>query len=216
VPHPPPTKSLFALAAAHWRVGALVLVTTLVWAVHNERLTLESWGNPTDYVGDAHEVLARIKAASEGETWPLTPQVIDRLGAPFGAHWNSYPTPDKPLMLMLGALAHMVGIFAAANAGLLLAQITAALAFYFTARWLKCRWEWAWVGALLFAYTYHTFHRGLPHFSFVFTWTVPLGLLAVWLVARSKRLDWKTPGAVVCLGAALGLGVSNPYNLMFW
>ena len=216
MPHQPPTKTLVASAAAHWRVGLLVLVTALVWAVHNERLTLESWDNPTDYVGDAHEVLARIKAASEGETWPLAPQVIDRLGAPFGAHWNGYPTPDKPLMLMLGALARAVGIFVAANAGLLLAQITAALAFYFTARWLKCRWEWAWVGALLFAYTYHTFHRGLPHFSFVFTWTVPLGLLAVWLVARSKRLDWKSLGAVVCLGAGLGLGVSNPYNLMFW
>ena len=193
-----------------------MLVTTLVWAIHNDRLTLESWRIPTDYVGDAHEVLARIKAASEGDTWPLTPQVIDRLGAPFGAHWNAYPTPDKPLMLLLGALAHAIGVFAAANAGLLLAQIMAALAFYFTARWLKCRWEWAWAGALLFAYTYHTFHRGLAHFSFVFTWTIPIGLLAIWLVAQSKRLEWRSAGAVVCLGAALALGVSNPYNLMFW
>jgi hypothetical protein len=50
----------------------------------------------------------------------------------------------------------------------------------------------------------------------VFTWTVPLGLLAVWLVAQSRRLEWRSPGAVVCLGAALGLGVSNPYNMMFW
>jgi phosphoglycerol transferase len=194
----------------------LVLVTSVVWAFHNERLTADSWRFPTDYVGDAHEVLARIKAASEGDTWPLAPQVIDRLGAPFGAQWNGYPTPDKPLMLILGALAHAIGIFAAANAGLLLAQISAALAFYFTARWLRCRWEWAWAGALLFAYTYHTFHRGLAHFSFVFTWTVPLGLLAVWLVAQSRRLEWRSAGAFVCLGSALGLGVSNPYNLMFW
>lgn len=193
-----------------------MLVTTLIWASHYQRWTLEAWRIPADYVGDAHEILTRIKAASEGDTFPLTPQVIERLGAPFGAHWNGYPTPDKPLMLMLGGLAQAIGVFAAANAGLLLAQITAALAFYFTARWLRCRWEWAWAGALLFAYTYHTFHRGLAHFSFVFTWTVPLGLLAVWLVAQSRRLEWRSAGAWVCVGVGLAFGVSNPYNLMFW
>ncbi len=101
---------------------------------------MEVWQIPTDYVGVAHEILARIKAASEGETWPLTPQVIERLGAPFGADWNAYPTSDKPLMLLLGAIAKLAGVFAAANIGLLLAQLTAALAFYFTARWLRCRW----------------------------------------------------------------------------
>ena len=202
--------------AAYWRVYSLALVVALIWCAHYQRWTWESWRVPTDYVGDAHEMLARIKAASEGETWPLAPQVIDRLGAPFGAHWNAYPTPDKPLMLALGGLARVVGLFAAANIGLLLAQITSALAFYFTARWLRCRWEWAWAGAVLFAYTYHTFHRGLPHFSFVWTWTVPLGLLAVWLVAQSRRLEWRSRGALVCFAAALALGVSTPYNLFFW
>lgn len=216
MPFPTLTKSLAAAFAARWRAGLLVLVTTVIWAAHCDRWTLESWRVPTDYVGDAHEILARIKAASEGDTWPLRPQVIERLGAPFGAHWNGYPTPDKPLMLLLGALAKAIGVFAAANVGLLLAQITAALSFYFTARWLRCRWEWAWVGALLFSYTYHTFHRGLPHFSFVFTWTVPLGLLAVWLIAQSRRLEWRSGGTWVCLGVAVALGVSTPYNLLFW
>jgi hypothetical protein len=216
VPPSPLKKSSHIGWAALCRVGALILVTTLIWAGYYDRWTLEKWQLPTDYVGDAHEMLARIKAASEGDTWPLMPQRIERLGAPFGAHWNGYPTPDKPLMLLLGGLTHVIGLFAAANAGLLLAQITAALAFYFTARWLRCRWEWAWAGALLFAYTYHSFHRGLPHFSFVFTWTVPLGLLAVWLIAQSRRLEWRSPGAVVCLGMAVALGVSNPYNLLFW
>lgn len=147
---------------------------------------------------------------------PLRPKVIERLGAPFGAHWNGYPTPDRLLMSFLGALANVIGLFAAANAGLLLAQLSAALAFYFVARWMRVRWEWAWAGALVFAYTYHTFHRGLGHYSIAFAWTVPLGLLAVWLVAQSRRLEWRSAGAVVCLGAAFALGVSNPYNLFFW
>jgi len=188
----------------------------LVWVAHHGRWTGESWHLPTEYSGDSPEILARIQAASEGNTWPMKPQVIERLGAPFGAHWSGYPTPDKLLMLLLGGLTHLVGLFAAANLGLLLAQVSAALSFYFVARWLRCRWEWACAGALLFAYTYHTFHRGLGHFSLVFTWTVPLGLLTVWLVARSRRLEWRSTAAVVCFGSALGLGVGNPYNLYFW
>lgn len=193
-----------------------MLAAALIWCAHHGKWTPSGWNLPTDYQGDAHEILARIKAAAEGDTWPMTRQVIERLGAPFGAHWNAYPTPDKPLMLLLGGLSHLTGLFAAANVGLLLAQVTAALAFYFAARWLRVRWEWAWAGALLFAYSYHSFHRGLPHFSFVFTWTVPLGLLAVWLVAQSRRLEWGTRGAWICLGAGLALGVGNPYLLLFW
>ena len=211
-----PLKKIFSALAAPWRVGLLVLVTSLVWAAHYDRWTPADWRLPTDYRGDAHEVLTRIKAAAEGDTWPLTSQEIERLGAPFGAFWSAYPTPDKPLMLLLGGLSLIMGVFAAANLGLLLAQVSAALAFYFAARWLRVRWEWAWAGALLFAYTYHTFHRGLAHFSFVFTWTVPLGLLAVWLVAQSRRLEWRSPGAIVCLGMGLALGVGNPYLLLFW
>ncbi len=202
--------------AASWRVGSLALAAALIWIAHHDRWTVEAWRLPTEYSGDAHEMLARIKAAAEGDTWPLAPQVIERLGAPFGAHWNAYPTPDKLLLLALGGLSHFVGLFAAANVGLMLAQVAAALAFYFVARWLRLRWEWAWAGALLFAFTYHSFHRGLAHFSFVFTWTVPLGLLAVWLVAQSRRLRWRSAGAVVCLGVAVAFGVSNPYNLFFW
>jgi hypothetical protein len=204
------------ILAAPWRVGLLLLVTTLVWCAHYDRWTAESWQLPTDYSGDAPEILTQMKAASEGAMWPLQAKIVERLGAPFGAYWNAYPTPDKPLMLLAGALAHVVGLFAAANLALLLAPLSAALAFYFVARWLRCRWEWAWAGALLFAFTYHTFHRGLGHFSITFSWTVPLGLLATWLVARSKRLEWRSWGAVVCLGSAFALGISNPYNLFFW
>ena len=192
------------------------MVAALIWIAHFDRWTVESWRVPTDYFTDAHETLARLKAASEGDVWPTRAQVISRLGAPFGAHWNAYPAPDKPLMLLLGALVHALGLYVTANLGLLLAQVTAVLAFYLVARWLRYRWEWAAAGALLFGYTYHTFHRGLAHFSLVFTWTVPVGLLAVWLVACSRRLEWRRPGTFVCLFAALALGVSNPYNLFFW
>jgi phosphoglycerol transferase len=199
-----------------WRAWLVALSAALIWVAHFDRWTLESWRIPTDYYDDAHETLARLKAASEGDVLPFQSQVISRLGAPFGAHWNAYPAPDKPLMLALGALVHLIGLYAAANVGFLLAQITSALAFYFVARWLRCRWEWAAAGGLLFAYTYHTFHRGLAHFSLIFTWTVPLGLLAVWLVAASRRVTWRRPVAISCLFSAAAIGASNPYNLYFW
>jgi phosphoglycerol transferase len=199
-----------------WPAFLLVVLVTAVWCWHYDRWSIAQWRLPTSYSGDAHEILARLQAAAEGDTWPGQSQVITRLGAPFGAYWNGYPTPDKLLMLALGGLAHLIGLFAAANVGMLLAQVSAALSFYWVARWLRTRWEWAVAGALLFAYTYSTFHRGLAHFSLLFTWTVPLGLFAVWLVAGSRRLEWRRPGAVACLGAAAALGAHNPYNLFFW
>ncbi|MEY4938764.1 MAG: hypothetical protein RIQ93_499 [Verrucomicrobiota bacterium] len=212
----PTLRPSIPVIVAPWRAVLLVLVTTLVWVGHYDRWTLASWSLPTEYVGDAPEILAQMRAAADGDMWPLRPKIIHRLGAPFGANWNAFPTPDKPVLLMVGALTHLIGLMAAANLGLLLASVTAALSFYFVARWLRCRGEWAWAGSLLFAFTYHTFHRGLGHFSLTFSWTVPVGLLAVWLVAKSRRLEWRSGGAVVCLGSALALGVSNPYNLLFW
>lgn len=221
-PVSPPHPTLRgARRAGHFlRQGAplllLVLLTTLVWCWHYERWTPADWRLPTSYSGDAHEVLARLQAAAEGDTWPTRSQEISRLGAPFGARWNAYPTPDKLLMLGLGGLARVTDLFVAANVGLLVAQVSAALSFFLVARWLRARWEWAVAGGLLFAYTYSTFHRGLAHFSLVFTWTVPVGLLAVWLIAGSRRLEWRRPGALLCLGAAAALGAHNPYNLFFW
>lgn len=209
-------RTAAAALIKRWRAGLIALLAALIWVAHYDRWTPDSWLIPTDYYVDAHETLARLKAASEGDIWPLHSQVISRLGAPFGADWNAYPTPDKPLMLVLSGLVHLVGLYAAANLGLMLAQVSAALAFYGVARWMRCRWEWAAATALLFAYTYHIVHRGLSHYSLVFTWTVPLGLLAVWLVGGSRRLDWKRPGVIACLAAAVALGASNPYNLFFW
>lgn len=202
--------------AALCRVGLLVAVCALIWIAHHDKWTAESWRVPVEYLGDAPETLAEMKAASEGAMWPLRPKEVERLGAPFGAHWNAYPTPDKPLLLLVGGLAHLIGLFAAANVVVMLAPITAALAFYFVARRMRVRWEWAWAGALWFAFAYHTFHRGLGHFSLAFSWTVPLGVFAVWLVAQSRRLTWWSGGAAVCALAAVGFAVGNPYNFFFW
>lgn len=202
--------------AASWRVYLLALVAAVVWCVHYDRWTIESWRIPTDYRGDTLEILARISAASEGDARPLQPQVISRLGAPFGANWSAYPSSDLLLVWSIGQLARVVGVFAAANIALLLASMTSAVAFYACARWLRVRWEWAFVGALLFAFSCQTFHRGLPHLFLVFSWTVPLALLACGLIGGSRRLQLRGWSAGFCVATGAVIGVGNPYILFLF
>ena len=197
-------------------MALLALVTTLVWVSHYDRWTVASWSVPTEYSGDALEILARIAAAAAGDTAPLRPQMISRLGAPFVANWSAYPASDLPLVMLLGGLARVVGVFAAANLALLLATVSAAVAFYGCARWLRARREWAFAGALLFAFTFQTFGRGLPHLFLLFAWTVPLALLSCGLVASSRRLRLRGASGLFCLGVALVIGVGNPYTLFLF
>lgn len=205
-----------AALAAHWRVGLLALITTLVWVEHYDRWTPASWLIPTDYSGDTLEILARIEAAAEGDMTPLHPQIVTRLGAPFGANWSAYPSSDLLLLWTLGKLARVTGVYPAANLALLLAAVSSALAFYGCARWLRARWEWAFAGALLFAFTFQTFHRGLPHLLLQFSWTTPLALLACGLVATSRRLRWRGWSGAFCAGTAAIIGVGNPYALFLF
>ena len=212
----PPLPQIISAFAARWRVALLVVATTLVWVAHYDRWTLASWSVPTDYHGDSLEILARIRAAAEGDTIPLRPQVISRLGAPFGANWSAYPSSDLLLLWTMGQLARLIGVYAAANVALLLATVTAALAFYGCARWLRARGEWAFAGALLFAFTFQTFHRGLAHLFIVYSWTVPLALLSTAFVATSRRLEMRNRMGVFCLATAAVIGVGNPYTLFLF
>lgn len=213
---PQPLVRFFAAIAAHWRVGLLSALTAVVWVAHYDRWTLESWSLPTNYRGDALEILTRIQAASEGDLVPFHPQTVLRLGMPFGADWSAYPSSDLLLIWGLGRVARVVGVFPTANLAMLLAAVIGALAFYGCARWLRARWEWAFATALLFAFTYQTFHRGLPHLFFLFSWTVPLALLASGIVASSRRVGWRKGSGAFCLGTAAVIGISNPYTLFLF
>jgi hypothetical protein len=199
-----------------WRSAALCLCTTVLIAWQYDRLHPSTWSYPTDYSGDAMEILARIKAASEGELVPFTRQNVSRLGAPFGTDWSEYLAPDGILIFGLGCLARLVGVGAAANLAVLLAQLTAAVSFYLCARWLRQRWEWAFAGALLFSFAFHSVFRGLSHLSLIYTWTVPPAILCCALIARSRRLRANSAAWYGCLALSAALAVSNPYNLFLF
>lgn len=210
------TYSSLADSAPRWRWLGLTLVATLVCVAQYGWWTPQHWTVPADYGGESLEMLARIQAASEGDLAPLRPQVMSRLGAPFGANWSAYPSSDLLLLWSLGQLARVTGVAVAANLALLLAVLTAAWSFYGCARWLRIRWEWAMAGALLFAFTYQAFNRGLPHLLVAFSWTVPLAILTCALVAASRRVRRRSLLGGLVLGTALVIGVSNPYNLFLY
>ncbi len=221
MPVPPPVPA----APSPWQrnrrearaIAAVFLAALFVWVWHADRWTPASWGQPTVYDGDAHEVLARIKAASEGDLLPFTRQLVERLGAPFVADWSAYPNPENLPLQVLGLVARFTDVYVASNVGLALAFGLAAASFYWVVRvWLGARREWALATALLFAFHHAVAARGLAHFAFVLTWVVPIGLLACWLVAGSSRLGWRTVGGWTCLAAGVLLGCHNTYYLFFW
>lgn len=191
-------------------------IAALVCIAHYGWWTPARWTVPADYGGESLEILARIKAAAEGDLAPLRPQVMSRLGAPFGANWSAYPSSDLMLLWSLGQLARVTGVAVAANLALLAAVVSAALSFYACARWLRLRWEWAMAGALLFAFTFQAFNRGLPHLLLTFSWTVPLAILSCALVAASRRLCVWSGGGALVIGTALVIGISNPYALFLY
>lgn len=194
----------------------LTVVVTLLFCQLYDRWTPAQWGTPVHYDGDSLEVLARIKAAAEGDLAPLLPQTVGRLGAPGEANWNEYPGTDAWANFVLGQVARVTGVAAASNLALWFAHLSAALVFYGWVRLLGHRREWALTGALLFAFSYFSFNRGLPHLWLVFTWQVPLILLTTWLIGGSGRWLQQRWARWLCVGTAVALGASNPYNLFLY
>jgi hypothetical protein len=198
------------------RVMGLLLLTAVLWCWQHHRLSWANWCLPLDYTGDSLEILARFKAAAEGDLTPFRSHVVHRLGAPFEADWNEYPSSDDITNYGMGVVTRAVGVFAASNVAALLAYLTAAAAFYFCARLLRVRWEWAAAGALLFAFSFFNLSRGLPHLWLTFTGTVPLALFTCAIVAAGRRTATRPAWRWLCYGTAAVLGASNPYSLYLY
>ncbi len=203
----PPLKS----AAARLAPLGLAALVAAVWVWFYSKTSVSAWHFPVSFAGDSLETFARIKAASEGDWLPFQPHLIQRLGAPFGANWNTYAETDLPIFAVMGWVSRYLGMFETANLALLFAHMGAALAFFSAARVMRARVEWAVAGATLFACSNYFFFRSFAHFSLVLAWTVPLALVSTWLVAGSHRLlqhhRW------LCLGTAMALGMGSPYYL---
>jgi hypothetical protein len=197
-------------------LSVTMIIAAVLWCSIAGKTTWPAWQIPPAYSSDGLEILAHLKASSEWAVVPAFPNHVHRLGAPFGAEWSEYPAADDVLLLIVGQLSRLVGLGVASNLLVAFAQMTAAGAFFITARWLGHRREWATAGALLFAFSYHNVTRGLPHLSLILTYTIPLALLSCWLVARSRQLQLASRGAMLCYVTAFAIGVGNPYNLFLY
>ncbi len=198
------------------RALALALVTALLWCAFYDRWTAASWQTPVTYLaapekGDVVSLFAGIKAAGEGHIGIFIFNNVPELGAPHIANWDDYPLTEKPLIILTGWLARAIGIFAAANVALLLAQVLAAVSFYAAARLLGGAWVWSCAGALIFAFARYMFAQGLHHITVTCCWHVPLCLVvAVWMM-RGEGVGFRTRRFWFALLVALITGVQNIY-----
>ncbi len=195
------------------RALVLVFSVAFVWCLTNDRLSPQTWSTPVDYFEDTPMVLGWIQAAAEGDFVPFLSKGVRRLGAPYSANWNDWPVWGEELIYFHGLVARCIGLFAAANFAVLFGYITSALGFYAVCRLFRFRWEWSFVGAVLFAFTYFHAYRHLHHLLHTYSYAVPFAILTFWLLAFDRRLRWWDWRCWICLVTAVVMGITNPYNL---
>ena len=188
-------------------LGVLCLICVL-----HERWSWTDWVQPQDIYGDPLEIFARVQLAAEQPVQPFTGFTqLERLGAPFQADWGAYPAPDSVIFFLTGQLSRLVGVFGAVKLVAAFFSVLNALSFYFCARHLRWRVEWAVVGAVLFAFSNYNI-RWAVTLSFNQTFTLPPLILlcshaakAAPVVGSTRHWLWLAG----LIGAWLGLG--NPY-----
>lgn len=198
------------------RIALLILVTVVYWCYITGRTDGAAWQMPLEYGmkgadGDAQGVLANIKAAAEGNIYPFIPNSIARLGAPYQAGWSDLPMIEKWQYLVPGMLSKFIGLFAASNAAVLLAQVLACFCFYVTARLLDCKWWWAAAGGLAFGFAQFALARSIHHLNVTNYWHVPVCVLIAGWVTRNELGDFRGRRYLLALLASFVIGMQNPY-----
>jgi phosphoglycerol transferase len=99
-----------------------------------------------------------------------------RLGAPFGATWFDYPNGDAANLFLIKLLGAFSGDWiVVANSFFVATFVLCALSAYLVMQRLGLRWDFAAVGAMLFALLPYHFLR-LQHVLLAAYWSVPLGV----------------------------------------
>lgn len=194
------------------RIPMLAAVIAILWCVMNHRTSLWSWNVPLNYGGDNFFVMAQVKDAAEGHYWPVLPKYNPSLGAPGTANWNDFPVTESTLIFFMGCLARMFGLFAACNLTALIGKVLAGVSFYLTCRWLRLAWEWAFAGAVIFAFSTYACLRDLwGHATLSYCWHIPLCILVCWWMTSRRGLDPRGKRFWFALAAGFVTGIQNPY-----
>jgi phosphoglycerol transferase len=198
------------------RIALLAVITTLLWCTLYNRWTAESWRTPLTYLsepekGDVIGFLAAVRVARDGHSSFFEFTDVPELGAPHVANWDDVPATEKPLVLMTGFLARIIGLFAAANAMVLLGHVLAAISFYIACRLLNGAWEWSLAGAMVFALSRYAFAHGLHHITVAYCWHVPLCLVVCEWLIRGEGIKPGERRFWFALIVAFVAGVQNVY-----
>ena len=210
------TKTSRLFSRETFRIVILALLTVLIWCAVEDRWSAEAWRTPVEYYSDPGamdilSVFATIKAAADGDYIPLKLKFNPHLSAPYGASWNDYPNNEQIQGFLTGMLADSVGLFAAANAVMLLLHVLAALSFYFVCRQFRCSWQWAFAMALVFAFSPFMFAQGQHHMTVASCWHIPLCLLVCRWASIGGGLRWKDWRFRFALAVAFLAGIQNVY-----
>ena len=203
-------------AAEVFRIAVITLLATFLWCFINQRFTAESWQVPLEYGlkgvdADALGVMASIKASAEGDYIPGFIKRISRLGAPHYGNWSDYPVIEDWQFFLPGLLSKWIGLFAAVNVAVLVAQVLACVVFYISARLFGCAWHWAFAGAFVFGFSRFAFAREVHHLVITNYWHVPVCLLLIAWILQNKMGDWRGLRYLFTLGFAVFVGMQNPY-----
>lgn len=190
---------------------ALMVIATTVWCLANHRFNSGQWHLPLNYQSDTLFGLARFKSVGEGHYWPGLPKINPYLGAPFTANNNDFPTTEDTLYFGAGVTAKLIGLFPASNLLVLFAQVLAAVSFYLVCRWLRYGWEWAFLGALAFAFSHFACWRSLTHFMLTYYWHLPVCLLVCWWMGSRRGVTFKDKRYWFAIAVALVTGLQEPY-----
>jgi len=198
------------------RIGLLILLAVIAWCHITGRTTEAAWQVPVEYGvkgpdADAMGAFAGIKAAEEGDFIPMLPKNITRLGAPYYGNWNDTPIIEEWLFFVTGFIAKFVGVFAAANASVMLSQVLACVGLYVAARLLGCKWQWAFAGGIAFGFAQFAFARSIHHFSVTSYWYIPLCLVIAEWMTRNEMGESRGRRYLFALVTSFIVGMQNPY-----
>ena len=203
------TRERFWRREAFRGILLLALIAAL-WCIIWGRTSLEAWKVPVSHECDSLLVMSWVKSAADGNYLPLLSKTIPGLGAPFPANWNDYPVTEDALICCIGMAAKIIGVFAACNLAVLIGHLLAGVSFYAVCRWLRYGWEWAFMGAVLFAFS-ATSLRSLPHIVLLYYWHIPLCLLVCWWFASRRGLGFNNRRYWFALAVGFLTGLQNPY-----
>ena len=198
------------------RILLMVAFAIACWCYITGRTSVATWQVPLEYGiagadGDAQGVLSHLKAASEGEFIPFFPKNTTRLGAPYYSSLSDIPIIEEFQFWIPGLLSKFIGLFAAVNLAVLVAQMLACVCFYIAARMLDCKWWWAFAGAISFGFAEFAFARSVHHLMVTNYWYIPFCLLIAGWMTRNEMGEIGGRRYRLTLLASFLIGMQNPY-----